>query len=149
MEQSQVGRGALGALLLLLVVTQASLACGFGVAGGERAGSGLGGPEAAKAASDLPPKVTIRNQAKWEIRAELQQQKVGGKAYNRSVRPGGTVTFGGLELVEYSVILTQPNAPGMVARIDQVTLQATSECTVVFTSERQYPGKGDATIECK
>src|SRR3990172_12153904 len=80
MAQSQVGRSALGALLLLLVVTQASLACGFGVAGGERAGAGLGGPEAAKAASDQPPKVSIRNQAKWEIRAELQQQKGGGEA---------------------------------------------------------------------
>lgn len=146
MAWSKVGSGALGALFLAALV---ALACGFGVAGGERAGAGLGGREAGKAASDLPPRVTVRNQAQWEIRAELQQQKVGGRAFHRSVPSGEAVTFGGLEPGPYAAVLTQANAPGLVARIDEVRLTATSDCTVVFTSERPFPGKGEATVQCK
>ncbi|MBI2887527.1 MAG: hypothetical protein HYY02_09990 [Chloroflexi bacterium] len=137
-----------GTVLVTLLLLSSAVACG-GVAGGERAGAGLGGSEAGKATSDQPPKVSIRNQAQWEVSAELQQQKVGGRAFRRSVPAGETVTFGGLTAEQYAVILTQPNSPGIVARIDGVVLQPTSECAVVFTSERRFPGKGDATIECK
>lgn len=125
------------------------LACGLGVPGGERAGAGLGASEAGRAASDLPPRVTVRNQANWEIRAELQQQSVGGRSYHRSVPSGEAVVFGSLPPERYSVVLTQPNSPGIVARLDGVTIQGTSDCMVVFASDRQYPGKGEATIECK
>lgn len=143
----KAGGSAPGMALLLIV--SLVLACGFGVAGGERAGAGLGGAEASKAASELPPRVTVRNQAKWEIRAELQQQKVGGRAFHRSVPPGEAVVFGGLPPEQYAVILTQPNSPGIVARLEGVAIQESSDCTVVFNSERQYPGRGEATIECK
>ncbi|MFN3974669.1 MAG: hypothetical protein ACK4K2_05275 [Dehalococcoidia bacterium] len=89
------------------------------------------------------------NEAGWQVRFELVENVINGTVYHREVPSKECCAFSVARAGPYVVYVTAANADAKRATTPEFQLKEGMRCTVTFCSERQRPGKGDATVACQ
>lgn len=90
----------------------------------------------------------VVNEAGWQVRFELVENVINGAVYHREVPSKESWTFTVAKAGPYIVHVTAANAAAKWATTPEFQVKEGVKCTVTFRSERQWPGKGEATVTC-